>query len=356
MALLGLNTPLKIGIFFGYCGLWVASHLLVYGSRKAGAPTYNATSAVLLTELTKLVLACGMYISTDGSFSQLVAASVANPLLLAKYFLPALLYCLYNNLIYINLATFDPGTYNVLMQFRIALTGVIYQLVFSKQLNRNQWLAIILITFGCMVKESSKLQEGFSVALSANLSAWLLLFTQMSCAVFASVSTEVLLKGEVVDDRVTTNLQNAFMYFQSVVCNVGILLVQGSLGEAVSWNNASAVFTPVVLSIIVIMSSVGLVTGFFLKHLDSVRKTIASALEVVITMVVSFFVFGVNIDATSLLSAAIVSSGVLLYSRPVSANLSAAVEVVSKQAGKVPKAIPEAVEMTSSVRNINRKD
>ena len=34
-----------------------------------------------------------------------------------------------------------------------------------------------------------------------------------------------------------------------------------------------------VLAIICIMSSVGLVTGFFLKHLDSVLKAVASALE-----------------------------------------------------------------------------
>jgi arginine/ornithine N-succinyltransferase beta subunit len=34
-----------------------------------------------------------------------------------------------------------------------------------------------------------------------------------------------------------------------------------------------------VLAIIAIMSTVGLVTGFFLKHLDSVLKAVASALE-----------------------------------------------------------------------------
>ena len=41
--------------------------------------------------------------------------------------MPALLYCVYNNLVYINLAAFDPGTYNVLMQLRIVITGFLYQ-------------------------------------------------------------------------------------------------------------------------------------------------------------------------------------------------------------------------------------
>ena len=33
--------------------------------------------------------------------------------------MPAGLYCAYNNLVYVNNGHFDPGTYNVLMQFRL---------------------------------------------------------------------------------------------------------------------------------------------------------------------------------------------------------------------------------------------
>lgn len=72
--------------------------------------------------------------------------------------------------------------------------------------------------------------------------------------------------------QVTINLQNAFMYFNSVLWNLAFLAVKGTLDEALSPSNAAAICTPVVLSIIAIMSSVGLVTGFFLKHLDSVLK------------------------------------------------------------------------------------
>lgn len=51
MALLGLDTAQKRGIFAGYVLLWVSSHLLVYSSRRAGAPPYNPASVVLLTEV-----------------------------------------------------------------------------------------------------------------------------------------------------------------------------------------------------------------------------------------------------------------------------------------------------------------
>ena len=64
--MLGLDSNLKRGIFATYVLLWVSSHLLVYGSRLAGAPAYNATSVVMLTETTKLLMAIGMYLVYDG--------------------------------------------------------------------------------------------------------------------------------------------------------------------------------------------------------------------------------------------------------------------------------------------------
>ena len=55
-------------------------------------------------------------------------------LVLALYFVPAFMYCLYNNLTFVNLEAYDPTTYFLLLQFRVVVTGVIFQvsLVSSK--------------------------------------------------------------------------------------------------------------------------------------------------------------------------------------------------------------------------------
>ena len=57
-------------------------------------------------------------------------------------------------------------------------------------------------------------------------SAWLLLGTQMLCSVFAGVYNERLLKGDGAETRVGTNLQNAYMYLNSVLWNAVVLLAQ----------------------------------------------------------------------------------------------------------------------------------
>ena len=48
-------------------------------------------------------------------------------LVLVLYIVPAFLYCLYNNLTFVNLEAYDPTSYYLLLQFRVVVTGVIFQ-------------------------------------------------------------------------------------------------------------------------------------------------------------------------------------------------------------------------------------
>jgi len=142
---------------------------------------------------------------------------------------------------------------------------------------------------------------------------------------------------------VPTHLQNAYMYAASVLCNLLVLLFEGRLGEAVARDNLSALCTPTLLAVVAIMSSVGgvmalppatpgalaeplrsalpqvgVVTGFFLRHLDSVLKAVASALEVVFSMLLSSLLFAVPLTPQAAGAALLVGGGVALYARPLS--------------------------------------
>ncbi|KAG2502447.1 hypothetical protein JM18_009832, partial [Phytophthora kernoviae] len=90
---------------------------------------------------------------------------------------------------------------------------------------------------------------------------------------------EVLLKKQTV---IPVNLQNVFMYVDTIVCTMG-MLVFGLTGqtaeEALAIDNVRVLFSPYVLPMVLIMSMIGVVTSLFLKNLDSVHKAIASALE-----------------------------------------------------------------------------
>lgn len=138
-------------------------------------------------------------------------------LVLFLYMVPAVLYCLYNNLTFVNLSIFDPTTYFILLQLRVILTGIIYQCLFKKDLSKIQWLSLVLLTIGCMVKEL-KMEGNMPQNSYGFYTSILLMLTQILCSCLAGVYNEYLLKkGQGVN--VNVYIQNIYMYTDSILCN-----------------------------------------------------------------------------------------------------------------------------------------
>lgn len=69
------------------------------------------------------------------SFRELVQAVAKDAKVLLLYCVPAFLYCLYNNLAFVNLSKFDPTSYYLLLQFRVVITGVLFQVSETRLIN-----------------------------------------------------------------------------------------------------------------------------------------------------------------------------------------------------------------------------
>ena len=264
---------------------------------------------------------------------------------LLKYFVPSFLYCLYNNLTFINLSSYDPTTYFLLLQFRVVVTGIVFQVLFQKTLSRNQWISLILLTIGCIIKQvgytsktSKETPESntteFDLSKYVNTSL-LLILVQVFSSCFAGVYNEFLLKEK--DNNLDIMMQNAFMYLDSIICNV--LLLQfyipsdkatGGLIEALSPSALSAVFQWKVMLIMVNNAMIGIVTSLFLKSLNSILKTFASALELMFTGILAWIFFGIALDLLTVVSIAIVFLATWLYSKNPVKNPSPA-DIASSQ-------------------------
>ena len=94
-------------------------------SRESDYP-YNTVTVVLITEVLKLLLSGSIYMR-DNTAVSLGENILENRNVLGLYFVPAALYCLYNNLSFVSLSYFNPTTYFMFMQMRLLLTGLIYQ-------------------------------------------------------------------------------------------------------------------------------------------------------------------------------------------------------------------------------------
>ncbi|BFZ07338.1 hypothetical protein BsWGS_10377 [Bradybaena similaris] len=313
-------TKWSFVVFVSYMGLFINQGILVTASKsKDNSYSYNTVTVVLLTEVFKLLAAAVLFVkdNTVASFFQNI---VVHAKVLCLYFIPAALYCLYNNLQFVNLSAYDPTTYYLLLQFRVVVTGVIFQLIFKKQLSCIQWGSLLLLTLGCIIKEirhdvshASTLATtpaSFVDYLDIHL---LFIMLQVFSSCFAGVYNEFLLKDTGVDVHIM--MANVFMYLNSIICNVLVLTFRGQILEAFTSDSLMSIMKPGVISIIVNNAAIGIVTSLFLRSLNSILKTFASALELMFTAVLCWLIFGIAVDLFTVLAIFIVSAATYLYAQ-----------------------------------------
>lgn len=165
---------------------------------------------------------------------------------------------------------------------------------------------------------------GFDLSINA-----VFILIQTICSCLAGVYNEYLLKDKGED--INIYVQNVFMYLDSIFCNALILLLQGNLIGAFSVDNLLAIAKPSVLVVMFINCAIGITTSFFLKYMNSIIKTFASALELVFTAILCRILFAIPIYLNTVASIAIVFFSLFLYSQSPVVNLGKSNNKVSLQ-------------------------
>lgn len=155
---------------------------------------------------------------------------------------------------------------------------------------------------------TSKNMNGFDFSISA-----VFILAQTVCSCLAGVYNEYLLKDKGVD--VNIFIQNVFMYLDSIVCNVVVLVMQGDVQTIFHRENLTNLLNLNVILIILNNSAIGIITSFFLKYMNSILKTFASAIELMFTAVLSYFLFSIPIYINTFLAITVVSFSIYLYSQ-----------------------------------------
>ena len=140
--------------------------------------SYDTVSVVLLTETLKLILNSIFYIINGGTILSYFRSIIRHRNMALYYLIPSGLYGLYNNLTFVSLSVMDPATYYILLQFRIAVTAIIYQMLFKRDLSRVQWLSLLLLTVGCIIKQCPN--SSSITAFSANNLSLIIISIQVS--------------------------------------------------------------------------------------------------------------------------------------------------------------------------------
>ena len=119
------------------------------------------TVAVLLTEMIKLVLSVGLELGhwnglgSGSDAKQLWKATFGSPWDTLRVSVPALLYTVQNNLIYVALAKLEVVVFQVLYQAKLLLTAVLSVYLLKRHVGFMQWAALLLLTIGVIFVELS---------------------------------------------------------------------------------------------------------------------------------------------------------------------------------------------------------
>lgn len=296
-------------IFILYVGFFLIHTLLVTSTQKDHKYDYNVATVVLFSEIAKLCASICIH-SWNTSFSELIQEVKSGKNLIWYYMVPAVLYCLYNNLLYVSLSGFDPASYYVLMQFRMVITGVLFQIIFKKQLKKMQWISLIILTIGCIIKQ---LKLNGSEGLSFEVNIYLFfIFAQMLCSCFAGVYTESILKTRGLG--VSVMVQNVFFYIDSIFCNLALLAYNGKIFTFLNHENIVPVLNPKVILIIIMTTLIGITVSLFLRHMNSILKIFASATGMLFSAVFSLLIFGIPIGINKMISICFILVALYLYS------------------------------------------
>jgi drug/metabolite transporter (DMT)-like permease len=287
-----------------YVGIWVCNTMLIKRAQSTTGYNFDIFAAVLSTEATKFVLMFLYYSLYEGatpSVSNTIDTLKQHSSLGLKYAAPAAVYSIYNSLIYINLLAFDPGVYRVLINIRVVTSGILFQIFFNRQLGQQRWIALMILTAGCIVCRLDSFQ------LDSMWPLFVMLF-QASLSSLGGILNEWLFKSSSIHFAV----QNMYLYLFGVIMNLIAAFVMrgpefvlsGRLFAGFDWN---------VAMIVLLASFGGVCTSFMLKLMSALHKEFANGIEMVITSVVSYFLFGTVLSPSLFIAIAAVWYAMYLY-------------------------------------------
>jgi len=300
-------------------------NLIVRYSRVGGASGggYIASTAVLLTECTKVAVSVVALLGVTGSLSALPGhvAEQLSPRESLKLLLPSALYIMQNNLIIFCLSRLDAPTYQVLAQLKLLTTAAFSVLFLQRRLHRIQKIALVLLVAGVSVFYAcgeTHVQEPSGARTWSGM-AWGVVGAVgvATSSGFAGVYLEYVMKLT-RDTPVSPHVINLYMSLYGIASAAATVYAQD--GAAVSSSGFFHGYNAVVLLMILSSATGGVLTSIVISILDNIYKNFAVAVAVYISAFVSVALLGVQLEAKFFVGSTVVACSVLLYNDEVVAR------------------------------------
>mmetsp|Transcript_60788 Transcript_60788/g.192875 ORF Transcript_60788/g.192875 Transcript_60788/m.192875 type:complete len:355 (+) Transcript_60788:146-1210(+) len=146
---MALNGSAYAGLVLTLVVVESLGQICVAASKVGGVMQYSHVSAVLLTEMTKLLVS--VIGTTRAKLSEASASVRFEWKDNVKYAVPGMLYMIVNNAAFVIMQYIDPGTYGIMWNIKILYTALLLRVIMKKVLAWHQWAAIGVLILGLVV-------------------------------------------------------------------------------------------------------------------------------------------------------------------------------------------------------------
>merc|ERR1712195_30156 len=300
----GINPIVKCGIIGAMMCLYSLQSLLITASKSGGGGySYDPNSAVLMTEFTKAVIAGSLLFKSYSESPATTKITVDKTVF--RYAIPALLYAIHNNLVFLGLVYLDAPTYQLLNNVKIIVTGLLYRTFLKKPLRMVQWIGLGVLMLGQMVATMDTTGAAPNAEKSQTFATGVMVMGVLaSMSGMAGVYNEFLLKGSAD----STHWQNLQLYMFSVFFCSTQYMFMGS-----SEKGFFEGFDYMTWAVILTGAAMGQAISFVLKYTNNITNRFATAGSLLLTTFGSRVLFGTVVHVPFYLGVGLIGTAFALY-------------------------------------------
>lgn len=275
---------------------------------------FFSSTAVVCSEVVKFFASCLLVAWECGSMrafgDYVIKNTYGDPIDCLKISVPAVIYVLQNNLLYVAISNLDAVTYQVTYQLKLLTTAFFSVIIMRKDLSKMQWISLVALFFGVAIVQLQTVKHSNKIAVEQNPLLGLLAVV-IACLMsgFAGVYFEFMLKNTEKSlwwRNVQLAIEGILFGVATAYINDGSQLVaKGFLYGYDAW----------VLFVILLQSVGGLVVAVVVKYLDNIVKGFTTSAAIIIACVVSIYIFGFQLSPQFVLGTALVIGAIFGYAK-----------------------------------------
>ncbi|XP_074264957.1 CMP-sialic acid transporter 1-like [Silene latifolia] len=233
--------------------------------------------------------------------------------------IPSVIYLIHNNVQFATLTYVDTSTYQIMGNLKIVSTGILFRLFLKKKLSNLQWMGIMLLAVGTTTSQVKGCGEPSCDSLfSAPIQGYMLGILSACLSALAGVYTEFLMKK----NNDSLYWQNVQLYTFGALFNLARLVVddfRSGFEKGPWWQRLFDGYSLTTWLVVLNLGSSGLLVSWLMKYADNIVKVYSSSMAMLLTMILSVYLFNFKPTVQLFLGIIICMMSVHMYFAPPSA-------------------------------------